>query len=151
MVLIAFLLISALFLLVLAVFDVQLPDSIIALMQGFRDVGANVPPDYYPGAVPAGGGTFLPQGSGRPGEYPGNTGPGSPTNPGSTLPYGSGVPGGNPYQDANDNCRRIYNGINAVSQDRGHPGRGVYNDPSLNQAREAIESCYDQGFAPQFP
>lgn len=136
---------------VLAAFGLQLPVCASVFLEGWRDVGANVPPDYYPGAVPAGGGTFLPYGSGRPGEQFPTPGGDAPRNPGSTLPYGSGRPGSSPYQDANENCRRIYNGINAVSQDAGHPGRGVSNDPSLSQAREAMDSCYDQGWSPNFP
>lgn len=113
-------------------------DIIARVVHLFLDAGQNVPPDAYPGGIPAGYGGFLPG-------YPGSQLPRIPV---------PGQPNGDPYHDASENCRNLYNGLNATAQDQGHHRAGPRGDMHINKGPmvdhwvKAMESCKEQGWTP---
>lgn len=115
--------------------------TLALLLEGLLSAAQNVPPDAYPGSIPAGYGGFPP---GTPGSQL----------PRIPLPTASG--GTDPYHENAENCRRIYNGINAVAHDTGNrsshdrmvggPIRMGSGDPMVQEAFKAQKACEDLGF-----
>lgn len=111
-------------------------DALVQFLQLILDAGSNVPADAYPGAIPPGYGGFL------------------PGFPGSQLPRIPGGDGTDPYHSASENCRELYNGINALAQDQGFHRMGPHGEttvrltPTIKNALDANNSCKQLGWDP---
>lgn len=114
-------------------------ETMATILQLLLDTGQNVPPDAYPGAIPPGYGGFP------------------PGSPGASLPNLPipGDPDADEYRSASENCRNLYNGLNALAQDAGYHRMGPGGEVTLPLNKDtaqninAMESCKKLGWRPE--